>query len=194
MTFFNPGRFYHVEIESKKPTAHFISTYNLTEQQLDSRVLSPYNKGKVTTIRGVSVWPSDIVRISIYETQMRIQPAHPDKRVFETLQGNGVRDFTDVFIKGPPGWDSDADVQDIQEVRPNADVREVFVVHGRNMSARDALFEYLRAIACFLWNGPRQLARRARHHHILAKFWTLLFRGLTLLLFFLLLTRRLVSG
>ena len=146
MTSLNRAKFYHVQIESKIYEAPQIPIYNLTEELLESQILSPYNKGEVTTIRGVSLKPSDIVRVLIFVTSRKVPSVHPDKRVLDNLKGMKVTDSTDVFIKGPPGWESGADVHNIQEVRPNADVSEVFVVHGRNMSARNALFEYLRAI------------------------------------------------
>ena len=142
----NRKRFFHAQIDSKNPETRHIPIYNLTEQLLESRILSPYKKGQVITLGGVSVGPSDIVRVSIRETDTEVQPDYPDQLLIDGLRGMDYRDFTNVFIKGPPGWESSADVHNTQEIRPQPDAREVFVVHGRNMAARDALFQYLRAI------------------------------------------------
>ena len=46
----------------------------------------------------------------------------------------------------PPGGESRLSPVSHHELRPAADSREVFVVHGRNLRASNALFKFLRAI------------------------------------------------
>ena len=58
----------------------------------------------------------------------------------------GQGEVTQEFITGPPGSEIEAAPQPNQELTPPTDAREVFVVHGRNLAARDALFDFLRAI------------------------------------------------
>ena len=72
----------------------------------------------------------------------------PDEAV--TFEAWG-QDVTEEFISGPPreGYDAQQ-IQAQSRISPGElppeDLREVFVVHGRNLAARDALFEFLRAI------------------------------------------------
>ena len=54
--------------------------------------------------------------------------------------------MTDQFITGHPGWELATNPLNSHEVRPEPEARALFVVHGRNLAARDALFEFLRTI------------------------------------------------
>jgi predicted nucleotide-binding protein len=59
------------------------------------------------------------------------------------------RDVTDELITAPPGSEMpERPVRVAEDQAPTAgpDPRSVFVVHGRNMAARDAMFTFLRAL------------------------------------------------
>ena len=64
----------------------------------------------------------------------------------EWLVADGAEDVTDEFITAPPGSESDSELNPLAELRPTSDSREVFIVHGRNNGASDALFQFLRSI------------------------------------------------
>ena len=81
----------------------------------------------------------DLERIRIYESERRV--AH-----LVDIPWHTMGTVTDEFITGPSGSKLEATTRLGQELRPPSDSREVFVVHGRNDAARNALFEFLRAI------------------------------------------------
>ena len=155
--------YYHVRVTQKSEQSHNEVRLDLTREELEARFLVPYRRGLPIIIRGKSIQNDDIERIRITKTDQ--DSSHLAKVVEEERRrrvANGVldiggpsnteriankgEDVSDEFITGPPGSDSNPASHSIQEVRPATDAREVFVVHGRNLAARDAVFEFLRAI------------------------------------------------
>ncbi len=114
-------------------------------------------------VAGKSVNSSDLDRIQIYETPhdsngVNAEILANDRasnviRFVDTkgrldpsiLSQHGV-DVTKQYIDGPPGHVAATLSEGTKVVRPATNAREVFVVFGRNMAARDALFEFLRAL------------------------------------------------
>ena len=135
-------KLYHVEITPKVPVPPHRRReweYDLSFEELEHQFLAPYRKGKSIVIRGRSLTMDDLHRIRIYETQQKIGHL--------TSKPTGMMaDITKEFITGPAGWALGEGSEDAKEYRPPTDTREVFVVHGRNLNARDALFDFLRAI------------------------------------------------
>lgn len=152
--------YYHVLIWLKEsPRDNAVICLDLTLEDLESRVLVPRRQGLPITLSGKTMPIEDVDRIKITVTEQDskqlyaiIKRRRSNSRVITTspitnnviaAQGN---DVTDEFITGPPGSEVRVDTQLDKEPMPPADAREVFVVHGRNLAARDALFDFLRAI------------------------------------------------
>ena len=153
--------FYHVTITPKEmPTADEIRL-DLTSEELVLRIVEPYKRGRKIAINGRTV--ADIHRIKIHETQEHSESFLPVLREKQAIENatfghlasslrlssfviEGGADVTDKFITGPFGWATEGGAEAHSEMKPEKNAREVFVVHGRNTAARDALFDFLNAI------------------------------------------------
>ena len=136
-------KLYHLEITPKvsvPPERRREWEYNLCIKELEHRFLAPYRKGKSIVIRGRTLSSMhDLHRIRVYETKHEI--GH-----LTSIPTGALVDVTKEFITDPAGWELEKESEDEGECRPPADTRKVFVVHGRNKDARNALFDFLRAI------------------------------------------------
>ena len=125
--------------------------------------MSPYNQGLPIVIAGKTIPSADIDRIQINRTDQDSPSVNleilanlrrrnstttvDDRRRLDSKRlASYGEDVTVQYINGPPGGEAEVVAQTTQEPKPPADAREVFVVHGRNLAANDALFEFLRAI------------------------------------------------
>ena len=124
------------------------------------RFVVPYRKGQPLIISGTSISSANIERVRISKSEeissrlIEILKAEDRSSSVFVLGGsslawraaNRAEDVTDEFITGPPGSESDSTETTLADPRPSPYSRDVFVVHGRNLVARDAVFEFLRAI------------------------------------------------
>ena len=155
--------YHHIRITSKSKPNQTEVALDLSLQMLMDRYVSPYRKGQPILIRGRTIASNDLERLQISVTEedssvlreiVRQERSRRAAGGFIDIGGpsNNERiarkgkDVTDEFITGPPGSDARATHAFQEEVRPSVGTREVFVVHGRNFTARDALFQFLRAI------------------------------------------------
>ena len=158
---------YHIDFWDRDGSL-MMRTTNLEWQLVQDRVLPAYRHGNPLTLDGRTVSTYSIDRIRILETDHEVDPTasyHDDSlRELGYMYSTEERDVTNRLISGPPGHagSSAADATDqpspevngsenfsvhpIIDSRPEPGTREIFVVHGRNAPARDALFEFLRSI------------------------------------------------
>ena len=103
---------YHVKIDHKSRQSHGIHVKNLSREILKERVLIPYRQGSPITLKGTTVKPNDIGRVTIFETRDAIQE-HPSLEALLLLEGftycRDEKDLTDELITGPPGGKPGAD-------------------------------------------------------------------------------------
>ena len=153
--------YYHVRISSKSNPSQTEVELDLSLEELTERFVDPYSRGQPIVIAGRAISSDDIERITLNESgedatyqnrallkQQRhfLMDLDQKSRLPPRILAARGEDVTARFITGPPGHTTKVARPSTLEPRPPADAREVFVVHGRNEGARDALFTFLRSI------------------------------------------------
>ena len=126
-------------------------------EELEERVIALHRTGKPITINGQTISIDDIEQLRITETEMdssqlrpvveqELRSSHVSTSVpIDSYIASQGRDVTNILITAPPGNDTMSIALETGN-RPAANNRTVFVVHGRNAAARDAVFEFLSAV------------------------------------------------
>ena len=153
--------YYHVRISSKSNPSRTEVELDLSLEELTERFVDPYSRGQPIVIAGRAICSDDMERITVNESEgdathlnkallkqrqhFLVALDHKGRLPSRTLAARG-EDVTARFITGPPGHTTKVASPPTLEPRPPADAREVFVVHGRDESARDALYTFLRSV------------------------------------------------
>ena len=152
-----PVKYFHVRVTRNSDSSRTYVRLDLSEEQLEERVLLPYREGRPIVIGGTTIPIGDIKQIRINTTEesaetirLRVRAQMRESRFisFSTPEDWYVADYgpeaTDDFITGPPGTCASAITENSAMVSPR--VEDVFVVHGRDSQLRDSVFVFLRAI------------------------------------------------
>lgn len=134
--------------------------YNLTEDDLNEIILKPYFRGDPFVVSGRTVVPSQIHRMRVTHSEENASVIYnaileEKKQKFSKLEYmwtvqnweilGRTTDATNRYVTKPPGSASTT-MTSAGEVADIRNPRAVFVVHGRNLVLRDAMFLFLRSI------------------------------------------------
>lgn len=150
---------FHVRLTPKSSRTRDEVKLDLDAEELKRRFLQPYAEGRPIVVGGRTVPSDDIGRLRISYTDDTAAQLLPRIRAKRAASGGIApisddwyvaaegRDVTDEYIDGPPGHAiTQPAVGENALPEPTPDTRTVFVVHGRNMRARDAMFSFLRSL------------------------------------------------
>ena len=137
---------YHVRIALKSNPDDPEFGFNLHPEELEEGIITPYREGRTILLNGRIINSQEIDRISIRKTTTEpsrskifqgvlrvLARFYSEPDIEFTASGPNV---TGRFILGPPG----------DRAGNLSDSRNVFVVHGRNLRARDEMSVFLTAV------------------------------------------------
>lgn len=150
-------RYFHVRIlDSKRQVRNLIE--DLSEEIVASRVVFPYEYGHPITLSGVTYDPFDIDEIEIVTSNetlyaLAMQMKESKGRKISTNTESWKRwafseclQVTNEYIVGAPGFKSSLLQLQRSDSRNSADPHRVFLVHGRDLVARDGVVTLIQAV------------------------------------------------
>lgn len=131
---------FHVQVSGRGFSATAADTYNLSQEEVETRFVEPWEQGRAIVAKGKTFDPATS-EITVWDyphlSETEVRDLRTSLRLFTDADN-----VTDQFIKNPPGSASLADAADTSP----ADRRYVAVVHGRDEDATGWLFAFLRAL------------------------------------------------
>ena len=175
--------YYHVYIQHKTYSSEV--RLDLSKEMLEKRVITCYSMGIDIVISGRVFVLSDIERLRIsridkpsnvyWDQAANICHSKWGESSFEPFEYGLLNeviatyigtDVTDDFILGPPGWKVGTNYPINTVPKPSEATKNVFVVYGRNLQAREDIFQFLRAIGLnpIEWSEAIKLTGRPNPH------------------------------
>lgn len=151
---------YHVRISLKSQKSSDETKTDFSEEQLQVRIIEPYEQGEPIILNGKTIQPSDIDRIRISKSKessdQLIQRIKAEDRnsSFITLGGpnydwraaSRASDITDELILGPIGYKKSKPSAKKKESNVSKSTNKVFVVHGHDSELKNDIDIFLRDI------------------------------------------------
>lgn len=151
--------YYHIRISLKSQKSSDETKTDLTEEQLMSRIVTPYENAEPFILNGKTILPDDIERIRISKSEQsseviirKIEAEDANSNVI-TIGGpsyswraaSRAQDITDEIILGHVGFKKKLNSKKVEvtEVKSN---NKVFVVHGHDSGLKNDIDIFLRDI------------------------------------------------
>lgn len=153
--------YYHVRFELDSSTSSKELKLDMTAEQLQERIIRPYELGQPIIINGRTIRPAEIERVRVSRSDVpadNIIPAleQEDRNSSVVVFGGPsyewrvaarATDVTDEFIQGPPGHAaSTAEAGRVQTMNAEASSDSVFIVHGHDHALKAELEVFLSEI------------------------------------------------
>ena len=176
-------KYFHVSLSTRTDPQKPEFEFDLALEELGSRFIEPYLKGDPIVINGRTVRVDNLEQLRIGSTLLHSDQLNSDHRAKQRAQRHAypvdprgrlapnilfelADDQTATYITRPPGSERETSTPSAEERAITANPTEVFVVHGRNGEARDAMFSFLRFIGLkpLEWSVAVQATGRPSPH------------------------------
>lgn len=152
--------YFHVRLSVKGERSDEVSL-DLQEDQLDQRFINPYLQGTFVTLNGRTIAVRDITRIRVSRSEqdsslLKKEVEDRQRRPNVVSAGGPTKawraaalgdDVTDDYITSAPGGAQLTDNPSSSQAVPfQGKSNTVFVVHGRDLAARDSMFAFLTSV------------------------------------------------
>jgi len=151
---------YHVRISLKSQKSSDETKTDFSEEQLQVRIIEPYDQGEPIILNGKTIQPADIDRIRISKSQepseLIVQQIKADDRNSSVISIGGpsyawraasrASDVTDELILGPVGYKKGKSSPKKTESKAKKSSNKVFVVHGHDSELKNDIDIFLRDI------------------------------------------------
>ena len=151
---------YHIRISLKSQKSSDETKTDFSEEQLQVRIIEPYEQGEPIILNGKTIQPSDIDRIQISKSQESsqqiIQRIKSDDRNSSFISlgvpsyawraASRAEDVTDELILGPVGYKKGKATAKKTVSNTKKSNNKVFVVHGHDSELKNDIDIFLRDI------------------------------------------------
>lgn len=148
---------FHVRISVAGETYDEVKL-DLPFEQLEQQFLAPYREGRPITVNGRAIDPQSLERIRISKSEHSARDFIPRIKAddaaspvavfggpsYDARAAARAEDVTDELVTGPPG--SSAESNSREPHAPEAESRDVFVVHGRDHAMKEAVARLITAL------------------------------------------------
>jgi predicted nucleotide-binding protein len=156
--------YFHIRISLKSNPSYVETKIDLSEEQLNLRIITPYEQGEPIIINGKTILPNDIERIRVSksnETARKIIESFLIKDSssnvimlespsYEWRAAEHALDVTDEYIKVHPGYkktiERKKNIDKKSTLKNKKSTKKIFIVHGKDKLLKNETANFINAI------------------------------------------------